>query len=563
MDIDLSDMPFSRRGNWMNIAELTEKSITRVQGGLYLQNNHARGVAANELFRLQLLDASGKQIQQNTRCDGICLTLTSDTADGRVEIIFDGNDSLRIRGRKLGLELSIPFRCFVVAHPAGQDLWTVNHRSRLRRYQFQRLTGTVQFSHQWKVHESLDVRLACSGEKWEVAIDEFWSTWKPKLRRDFQDLRTETAAEFEAFAEAIEPDAGQWAAPARLAAWLLWSATQSPTGLLGRESVFMSLNHMDQVWSWDNCFNAAALAGGLPELAIDQFLTVADHQDACGAYPDGLNDGFKHYNFSKPPVQGLLLDWIRSRHTDFWTIGRIEQLYPTTARFTQWWLDHRFDQQRGLCYYLHGNDSGWDNATMFDQSVPLISPDLNGFLIAQQHTLADMAGVLGMDDERQRWTDSAEAMQDRLIEQLWTGQGFTAIRTADGRRVECDSLIPNMPIVLGKRLDEKIRNRLVANIEKFVTDHGLATELPTSEHYDGDGYWRGPVWAPSTMLAVMGLRSAGAGELADRIARNFCTTCREGGFAENFDAVTGAPRRDRAYTWTASALLCLSSELDD
>jgi hypothetical protein len=36
--------------------------------------------------------------------------------------------------------------------------------------------------------------------------------------------------------------------------------------------------------------------------------------------------------------------------------------------------------------------------------------------------------------------------------------------------------------------------------------------------------------------------------------------CRENGFAENYDALTGVLRRDPAYTWTASVFLCLAHE---
>ena len=42
-----------------------------------------------------------------------------------------------------------------------------------------------------------------------------------------------------------------------------------------------------------------------------------------------------------------------------------------------------------------------------------------------------------------------------------------------------------------------------------LTPYGLATELPTSPHYLDDGYWRGPIWAPATVLVEDGLRRAG------------------------------------------------------
>jgi hypothetical protein len=60
------------------------------------------------------------------------------------------------------------------------------------------------------------------------------------------------------------------------------------------------------------------------------------------------------------------------------------------------------------------------------------------------------------------------------------------------------------------------------------------------------------------MLVVDGLRRAGHEELARRISDRFRALCEASGFAENFDALTGAGLRDRAYTWTASVYLLLA-----
>ena len=75
--------------------------------------------------------------------------------------------------------------------------------------------------------------------------------------------------------------------------------------------------------------------------------------------------------------------------------------------------------------------------------------------------------------------------------------------------------------------------------------------------YTEDGYWRGPIWGPSTLLIVAGLREAGFGELAQRIADGYCRMCEKSGFAENFNALTGEGLRDRAYTWASSVYLLL------
>ncbi len=116
-----------------------------------------------------------------------------------------------------------------------------------------------------------------------------------------------------------------------------------------------------------------------------------------------------------------------------------------------------------------------------------------------------------------------------------------------------------MPIVWANCFRAEVHTRLADRVREHLTPYGLATELPSSPRYDADGYWRGPVWAPATVLIEDGLRRAGHTVLADEISRRFRALCETSGFAENFDALTGEGQRDRAYTWTASSYLILAA----
>ena len=75
------------------------------------------------------------------------------------------------------------------------------------------------------------------------------------------------------------------------------------------------------------------------------------------------------------------------------------------------------------------------------------------------------------------------------------------------------------------------------------------------------GYWRGAIWAPSTMLILSGLEEIGEYGLAKSIGGKFVKLCRKSGFAENFDAVTGKGYFCSAYTWTSSVFMMLSEHL--
>jgi glycogen debranching enzyme len=486
-----------------------------------------------------------------------------------MELVFTDGEGVLIRGSGCSLRLTAVPGDNSTAYALEPGCWVFNLRASLRRYRVELFSGAGELEQTSAATETnfesgrmvltLD---SGDGEGFECALDAFWSAWEPVERRSFGETVEAVRSEFAAFVAGMPPLDPSRAAAAREAAYILWSCTVRPCGQLRREAVFMSLNWMDQVWSWDNVFNLCALARGFPELAMDQMRVVADHQDEHGAYPDGLNDIFKHYNFSKPPVQGILLDWLRGIEPGFFNEARDRELYDTLSAFARFWMRHRLDAESGLPFYLHGNDSGQDNSTLFDKGGPLVTPDLVTYLIELAAYLSRTAEALGMAGEAREWDQVSGELLDGLMHHLWKGDCFVALKSDTRETLSTQSVLPFMPLLLGERLPPEARTELIAGITPFITEYGLATEHPESPDYLADGYWRGPSWGPSTMLMVIGLDRSGATEKARDLAQSFCRTCARSGFAENYDALTGAPLRDRAYTWTASAYLCLAHWLD-
>ena len=97
------------------------------------------------------------------------------------------------------------------------------------------------------------------------------------------------------------------AATVDYAAYVTWSCVVAPAGRLRRPAMYMSKNAMASIWSWDNCFNALALARHAPQLAWDQLMVMLDLQDPSGAVPDLANDRLVSWSFCKPPVYGWAL----------------------------------------------------------------------------------------------------------------------------------------------------------------------------------------------------------------------------------------------------------------
>ena len=83
---------------------------------------------------------------------------------------------------------------------------------------------------------------------------------------------------------------------------------------------------------------------------------------------------------------------------------------------------------------------------------------------------------------------------------------------------------------------------------------------PKSTLYNADSYWRGPVWAPPTLIIASGVYDCGDKTFAREIAQRYCDNCSKNGFAENHDALTGKGLRDYSITWTSSVFQILAHE---
>jgi glycogen debranching enzyme len=288
-------------------------------------------------------------------------------------------------------------------------------------------------------------------------------------------------------------------------------------------------------------------------------MVLFDHQRRDGRLPDSVSDRLVRWEFAKPPIHGWALGKLMV-HPGLLSDEQLQEAYEPLCRWTRWWLDCRDDDRDGLPQYNHGNDSGWDNGTTFLGGVPVETPDLAAFLVLQMETLATVARRLGKADEANGWDRESSALLTRLLDRLWRKDRFVALRGESHATVDTDSLLPLVPLVLGRRLPPSVSSALVRRLrERFLTPHGLATEWPESQEYRSDGYWRGPIWAPSTYLMVDGLIDLGERGLAQEISRGFLAMASRSGMAECFDALTGQGLRDRAYTWTASVFLLLQN----
>jgi glycogen debranching enzyme len=568
MPIDITVVPFSCAGSWLRISALWPLKPGRVVIGTV--RAHAKLCGGMNLWEIALL-RNGREVSYECTATPSKLVLTDGT--GRATFAFADPETIAFSASGVTLR-------FLPHRPAGTCIGPddcgllIGDAASCTTQRFRAGRGTsLRASIQRGTPKPKRAREmgtyvvdfagdgATSGA---LRVQDHEAAW-PDAVPTVTAAARERAAEWNAWLERMPPVPSRYRRAAELAWYINWSCIVNPKGAMTRRGVLMSKNWMVNVWSWDNCFNALALVAADPELAWGQIQLMFDHQADSGMLPDSVTDERAAFVYCKPPVVG----WTVMRMIETTGIPRarkyLRQIYAPLERLTNWWYECRDSDGDGMCQYHHGNDSGWDNATAFDQGFPTEGADLAAHLVLQTEALGVIADAIGRPQEARAWRRRSHRQLRDLLEHSVRSGRFCSPLSGKHTAKATRSLLNCIPTVLGRRLPADILRNLVADLVPdgpFLTAYGPATESVDSPLHEPDGYWRGPVWAPSTFLIFDGLRDAGETALAREMARRFCDTCAaEPGMYENYNALTGQGLCDPAYTWTASVFILMANWL--
>lgn len=351
----------------------------------------------------------------------------------------------------------------------------------------------------------------------------------------------------------------------RLSAYLLWSGTFSPLGNIKRECNPISKYKMNMFFTLANCFIAMALVKADKTLAKDNFLALADHQKENGFIVDAVNPVLKVSWFTKPPVCGFIYAQLIALGIAF-TKPEKEKIYELFKNLLDAWL--KAANNLKLCRYTHPWDSGMDNATCFDDVLPISTPDLNTFILLLMKALHDLAVELEKESDAIKLKKQQKVYLSNFIQYSWNGNEFTGVSDA-GLQIPLTSSSKYIPLLLGDLLSKKMIDLMCKNMlqDGTITQWSIATESIKSIKYEtrqGDtfkpgAYWRGPVWGYFVYLIYIGLEINGKTELATKIAESFCKLVEKNakGIFENYDALTGEGYDDSCDQWTAAIYMLL------
>jgi glycogen debranching enzyme len=347
--------------------------------------------------------------------------------------------------------------------------------------------------------------------------------------------------------------------------WIMRVGLLSTRYYTTREVMTPSKTYYIGSWQWDNFFHALAYRHVDSRLAQDQLRILVDHQREDGMIPDAVHDEgtVTHLDFpveadvTKPP----LLAWAVWKLYEYDHDREfLDEMYGPMVKWNDWWFDKNDLDGNGLCEYQHPFSSGLDDSPLWDEGMPVESPDLNTYLCLQQEALAKIAREIGQDDEAQLWSQRAETMADRLVRFEWDERKGIFWASHLGKRINVLTPFNLFPLITG-RIPQKIMERLVAHIldpEEFWSRYPLPTVALNHPKFDPFQMWRGPTWANINYLMIEGLFRSGYPDLARKL-RHLTLELLSGreDFFEYYHPLTGEnpPKAASIYGWSAALFI--------
>jgi len=390
-----------------------------------------------------------------------------------------------------------------------------------------------------------------------------FNRWIP----DPQTTLEAAALRWHAWFAAAPPVADAYRAQYYYAWWIMRAGLISTRFYTTREAMTPSKIHYVGVWQWDAYFHALAYRHLDPKLAKDQIRILLDHQREDGMIPDAVHDEgvvtrLAHPiegDVTKPP----LIAWAVWKVCE--TDGDrefLDEVYEPIVRWNNWWFEKNDVDRNGLCEYQHPYSSGLDDSPLWDDGVPVESPDLNTYLCLQQEALAKIAAAIGETADAERWAQRADALARRMIEKMWdeTAGLFWAKRPPSGLPVNVRTPFNLFPLLTG-RMPPQVAARLVAHLtdeRQFWTRYPVPTVARDDPKYSPQQMWRGPTWVNVNYLLVEGLERAGYPELARELRRRSLEMMLgEDDIFEYYHPETGrsSPKAASIFGWSSALFI--------
>lgn len=222
---------------------------------------------------------------------------------------------------------------------------------------------------------------------------------------------------------------------------------------------------------------------------------------------------------SKPPLAAWATWKLHRHHPD---PEFLNEIYEPLTRCVNWWFEKNDLDSNGLCEYQHPYSSGLDNSPLFDDGMPVESPDLNSYLTLEMEAIGQIAQVIGLPEQALYWAERASDLVRRMIDSSWDPEAGLFWAKKDGVRISARTPFNLFPLITG-RLPAEISTRLVAHLtnpNEFWPRYPVPSTALDDPAFRPTRMWRGPTWVNVNYLLIEGLWRSGFPEVARELRRS-------------------------------------------
>tara|TARA_B100001146_G_C16200585_1_gene444293 strand:- start:8513 stop:9835 length:1323 start_codon:yes stop_codon:yes gene_type:complete len=231
---------------------------------------------------------------------------------------------------------------------------------------------------------------------------------------------------------------------------------------------------------------------------------------------------------------------------DIWATFKVPE-YDLPRRDTQLIDASHRPTNKEYAYYIHlvelFKEWKYDDALIAERSPFLIQdPLFNSMLIASNHSLIRLGEKMGRTEavvQLKHWNERAiAAMNNKLFDDRLGGYVYYDLRNERPLRYLSSSSFT--PLFAGIPTQEQAE-KLCANLKNGRFDGSqkerylCASFDPTSDRYNSEKYWRGPIWINLNWLMYRGLIKYDFLDVAETIKRDTLLLVQKYGFYEYFE----------------------------
>jgi len=564
--IDISRVPFSDRGSRILIFRYPDQSrlyvklaerLTQLESDIEAYLDRSPFIQG-----LSLIDSDANELEFEVTSSPHELQLH--TQLGNFGIVFQDRHTIAV-GLPAGAICGLRFRVFPQYwrnSPKGGKFMSV-------RNLLYNTTGEIERNNIIPVEGGYEVEFVIkAGEDSTVTIGIFPMENRPILLQEFSTLRDAAEQRWRAWFDRAPKVHSKYAHTYAYAWWIMGNNLISPRGKVTYEAMMPSKLGYVGLWLWDNAMHALAYRHVDADLARNQIRSMLAHQFPNGMLPDAIYDeavisSIDHPivgNVTKPPI----LAWAALKlHEIDPDIDFLAEIYVPLVRLNAWWFSMNDDDGDGLVQYNHPYSSGLDDSPLWDEGMPVESPELNTYLCVQMGSLAMIAEALNMDAEAGMWRRRATAMVNRMIEHFWDPEAGLFWALKDHQPVRVVTPFNLYPLWTGQ-LPHDIQNRLLAHLQNpdmFWGHFMLPTVARNDPQYDPQTMWRGPVWANINYFFIEALHQIGEIELGNQLRESTLEMIMaQKDIYEYYDAETGVPppKAVNIFGWTSAVFIDLA-----